>query len=282
MAEEVDVIYRMVEQGSEKLVRVVGDGGKQLALTLFALIKEELKQTGGSIDAKKLVKEGGTIHAVPIPDDRLDEFTEMAKKYHVMFATVDHKEDSSYEDLLFAEESAPRVNRIFEELNIGTLPESKVEIKSDFTEDIEAAENISSQVQSSLDKASKLSAKKASSRPLAEGSSKNAPEKSLESLQEQTKLKVDAIKRETARSEEGTPGTSTTATTTTPARMRKMSKKGIIEQTQDIADKRKEDAAAAVQKKQKNIEKPAEHKPPQKKKTANEAKDKTAQSKKVR
>lgn len=128
--EAADQMVSYAFKSGEVVLRLTGDGAKNLAIYLANLLKQG-GPSKGKTTLKRMIADGKELSVQRIGMDQVPYFNDMAKKYGVMFVAVkDTKSVDGKCDIMFRTEDAARVNRIFDRLAISEHPDV-AHIKSD-------------------------------------------------------------------------------------------------------------------------------------------------------
>jgi len=122
--EAADQMVSYALKSGEVVLRLSGEGAKNLAAYLMSLLKN--KQPGrGAIKLKRMLAEGRELSVQRISIDEIKDFKAEAKKYGVEFCILKNTNLGDGRcDILFKTEDAQRVNRIYDNLEITRHPET--------------------------------------------------------------------------------------------------------------------------------------------------------------
>lgn len=136
--EAADQVLRMSLEVGEAALKISGTGAKQLAVLLYAILKEQ-KKTSGRTRMENLVRSGKPLTVFSIKESDLKKFVEEAKHYGVLYCAVRDPKGSSdgMVDIMVKEEDAPRINRIVERFKFAAVTES-ARIKTEIEQSREA------------------------------------------------------------------------------------------------------------------------------------------------
>ena len=73
-------VMRMSLEGTEMAVKLAGSGAKQLAILLYAVLKDQ-KKTRGKVRLANMLRSGKELKVFAIHDHDLPKFCQEAKKY---------------------------------------------------------------------------------------------------------------------------------------------------------------------------------------------------------
>ena len=114
-------IVHMSLEGAEVAVRLAGTGAKQLAVLLYAVLKDQ-KKTSGKTRLTSLLRSGKELKVFAIMDKDLQKFCAEAKKYGVLYTVLkDRDANDGLTDLMVRAEDASKINRIFERFRLATV-----------------------------------------------------------------------------------------------------------------------------------------------------------------
>lgn len=138
-------VVRMSLQGAEVAAKITGAGAKQVAILIYAVLREQ-KKTKGKIRLTNMLKSGKELKVFAVKDDELERFCTEAKKYGVLYCVLkDKNATDGITDIMVRAEDASKINRIFERFKLATVDigsikneiekeQSKVAEKQDKTE----------------------------------------------------------------------------------------------------------------------------------------------------
>ena len=104
--------------GSEHAIKIAGAGAKQIAVLLYALLKDQ-KRTKGKMRLSNMLRSGKELRIFPVKTEDLQRFCKEAKKYGVLYCALRQKKaKDGVVDIMARAEDASKINRIFERLQI--------------------------------------------------------------------------------------------------------------------------------------------------------------------
>ncbi len=119
--EVADQMVRESLQFAEVAVKLMALGFKNSIALALALAKENPKVRGRT-NLDRLLREGKELKVIPIQAKDLKQFTEQAKRYGILFASIKDRADHGEKlDILFKAEDVAKLNRIYERLGY-TVP----------------------------------------------------------------------------------------------------------------------------------------------------------------
>ena len=80
-------VVRMSLEGAEVAVKLAGTGAKQLAILLYAVLKDQHK-TRGKIRLTNMLRSGKELKVFAVKDTDLQRFCTEAKKYGVLYTVL--------------------------------------------------------------------------------------------------------------------------------------------------------------------------------------------------
>lgn len=142
--EAADQVVRMSMEVGEAALKISGEGAKQLAVLLYAILKEQ-KKTRGRARLETLVRSGKPLTVFSVKESDLKKFVQEAKRYGILYCAVRNPKGSSdgMVDIMVKEEDAPRINRIVERFKFASVTEAaqiKTEIQKSREEKSQAKE----------------------------------------------------------------------------------------------------------------------------------------------
>ena len=125
-AEAADQVVKIMLDGSEHAIKIAGAGAKQIAILLYALLKDQ-KRTKGKMRLSNMLRSGKELRIFPIKADDLKKFCKEAKKYGVLYCALRQKKaKDGVVDVMARAEDASKINRIFERLQITAVDVASV------------------------------------------------------------------------------------------------------------------------------------------------------------
>ena len=114
-------VVRMSLEGTEVAVRLAGSGAKQLAILLYAVLKDQ-KKTRGKIRLTNMLRSGKELKVFAVKDQDIQKFCVEAKKYGVLYTVLkDRDANDGLTDVMVRAEDASKINRIFERFKLATV-----------------------------------------------------------------------------------------------------------------------------------------------------------------
>ena len=113
-------VVRMSLETGEVAVRLAGSGAKQLAILLYAILREQ-KKTAGKARLTNMLRSGKELKVFAVKDSDLQLFCREAKKYGVLYCVLkDRDATDGLTDIMARAEDASKINRIFDRFSIAT------------------------------------------------------------------------------------------------------------------------------------------------------------------
>ena len=129
-------VVKIALEGTEMAARITGAGAKQVAILLYAVLKDQ-KRTKGRTRLTGMLRSGKELRVFPVRAESLKKFCKEAKKYGVLYCTLRQKEQKDgVVDIMARAEDASKINRIFERLQIPTVDMTRV--RSELVQNMEA------------------------------------------------------------------------------------------------------------------------------------------------
>lgn len=129
-------VVRMSLEGGEVAVKLAGTGAKQLAILLYAILREQ-KKTKGKTRLTNMLRSGKELKVFAVKDTDLRRFCVEAKKYGVLYCVLKDKDATDgITDVMVRAEDASKINRIFERFDLSAVDMASVksEIERDRAE----------------------------------------------------------------------------------------------------------------------------------------------------
>ena len=142
--EAADQVIRLSLNGVEVAAKLSGSAAKQLAIMIYAILKDQ-KKTKGKIRLTNMLRSGKELKVFAVKDGDLQKFCEEAKKYGVLYCVLkDNKAEDGLTDIMVRAEDAGKINRIFERFGLATVDMGsvKTEIQQTREEKSKSGEDI--------------------------------------------------------------------------------------------------------------------------------------------
>ena len=117
--EAADQVVRLSLNGVEVAAKLSGSAAKQLAIMIYAILKDQ-KKTKGKIRLTNMLRSVKELKVFSVKDGDLQKFCQEAKKYGVLYCVLkDNKAEDGLTDIMVRAEDAGKINRIFERFCVG-------------------------------------------------------------------------------------------------------------------------------------------------------------------
>lgn len=114
-------VVRISMDGAEFALRVAGSGAKQVAVLLYAILKDQ-RRTKGRIRLANMLRSGKELRIFAIRDQDLQKFCSEARKYGVLYTVLkDRDAEDGLTDLMVRAEDASKINRIIDRFRLSTV-----------------------------------------------------------------------------------------------------------------------------------------------------------------
>ena len=132
-------VVRLSLETGEVAVKLAGAGAKQLAILLYAILREQ-KKTKGKTRLTNMLRSGKELKVFAVKDSDLQLFCREAKKYGVLYCVLkDRDATDGITDIMVRAEDASKINRIFERFNLATV--DMAEVRREIEQSREAQQN---------------------------------------------------------------------------------------------------------------------------------------------
>ncbi len=119
-------VVRMSLETGEVAVKLAGTGAKQLAILLYAILREQ-KKTKGKTRLTNMLRSGKELKVFAVKDTDLQLFCREAKKYGVLYCVLkDRDATDGITDIMVRAEDASKINRIFERFDLATVDMAEI------------------------------------------------------------------------------------------------------------------------------------------------------------
>jgi hypothetical protein len=127
-------IVRMSLEGVEVAARITGAAAKEIAVFLFAALKEgddgksRLKLKGRA-RLESMLKSGKALEIFSVKNTDLGKFAEGAKQYGIVYCVLRDKKPGpdGLCDIMVKADDAPKINRLVERFKFATVDKAKIE-----------------------------------------------------------------------------------------------------------------------------------------------------------
>ena len=119
-------IVRMSLNGVEVAAKITGTGAKELAMMIYAILKDQ-KKTKGKTRLTNMLRSEKPLKVFAVKDSELQLFCKEAKKYGVLYCVLKDKDaGDGLTDIMVRAEDASKINRIFERFKLATVDVGEV------------------------------------------------------------------------------------------------------------------------------------------------------------
>ena len=124
--EAADQVVKMSLEGAEVAAKITGKGAKEIAILLFAALKDE-KKTKGKTRLNNLIRTGKELKVFAVKDEELMTFCKEAKRYGILYCALkDRDVRNGTTDIMVRAEDSSKVSRIFERFQLSTVDMASV------------------------------------------------------------------------------------------------------------------------------------------------------------
>lgn len=135
-------VVRMTLEGAEFAAKIAGAGAKQVAILLYAILRDQ-KKTKGKTRLTNMLRSGKELKVFAVKDTDLQRFCMEAKKYGVLYCVLkDKTATDGLTDIMVRAEDAAKINRIFERFDLATVDLASVKEEIQRQQEEKAGEDI--------------------------------------------------------------------------------------------------------------------------------------------
>ena len=123
-------VVRLSLEGVEVAAKISGNGAKNIALLLYATLKQEQK-TKGKARLTSMLKSGKELKVYTITQKDLAKFSQEAKRYGVLYCVLkdkSNKDPTAAVDVIARAEDASKIQRITERFRLATVNRADVSL----------------------------------------------------------------------------------------------------------------------------------------------------------
>ena len=123
-------VVRLSLEGVEVAAKISGNGAKNIALLLYATLKQEQK-TKGKARLTSMLKSGKELKVYTITNKDLAKFSQEAKRYGVLYCVLkdrQNKDPNAAVDVIARAEDASKIQRITERFKLATVNRADVSL----------------------------------------------------------------------------------------------------------------------------------------------------------
>ena len=124
-------VVRLSLEGVEVAAKISGNGAKNIALLLYATLKQEQK-TKGKARLTSMLKSGKELKVYTITQKDLAKFSQEAKRYGVLYCVLkdkNNKDPNAAVDVIARAEDASKIQRITERFRLATVNRADVSLE---------------------------------------------------------------------------------------------------------------------------------------------------------
>ena len=119
-------IVKMSLNGVEVAAKITGAGAKELAMMIYAILKDQ-KKTKGKTRLTNMLRSEKPLKVFAVKDSELQLFCKEAKKYGVLYCVLKDKDaGDGLTEIMVRAEDASKINRIFERFKLATVDVGEV------------------------------------------------------------------------------------------------------------------------------------------------------------
>ena len=123
-------VVRLSLEGVEVAAKISGNGAKNIALLLYATLKQEQK-TKGKARLTSMLKSGKELKVYTITQKDLAKFSQEAKRYGVLYCVLKDRKNTDPNaavDVIARAEDASKIQRITERFRLATVDRADVSL----------------------------------------------------------------------------------------------------------------------------------------------------------
>ncbi len=128
-AEAADQVVKIMLDGSEHAIKIAGAGAKQIAVLLYAILKDQ-KRTKGKVRLTNMLRSNKELRIFPVRQEDVKLFCKEAKAYGVLYCALRLKKSKDgVVDIMARAEDASKINRIFDRYGMTAVEPAKLEME---------------------------------------------------------------------------------------------------------------------------------------------------------
>lgn len=125
-SDAAEQVVRLMLNGVEVAAKITGSGAKELAVMVYAIMRDQ-KKTKGKTRLTNLLRSDKPLKVFAVKDDELEIFSREAKKYGILYCVLKDKDATDgLTDIMVKAEDASKINRIFERFKLSTVDVDQV------------------------------------------------------------------------------------------------------------------------------------------------------------
>ncbi len=133
-SEPADQIVRYSLEGTEVALKLTGAAAKNFAIFAYTVLKDQ-KKTRGKTNLVRMLKEGKPLKFFTIPEDRMREFAQEARRHGLLFVPMRDKHRPGVIEIAVFAQDAAKVNRIMDRLCLDFVKAAAGEAVPELTSD---------------------------------------------------------------------------------------------------------------------------------------------------
>ena len=240
--EAADQVVRMSLEVGEAALKISGEGAKQLAVLLYAVLQDQSNSRGktkGRTRLESLVRTGKPLKVFSVKESNLKKFAKEAKRYGILYCAIRNPKENTdgMVDIMVKEEDAPRINRIIERFKLSAVEEKakvETEVEAETETEVDKTEE---KAEAEKEEAEKTEAEKTELEKNKEQGKENAEQNPSTAKTEKSHPSEPTSEKQ----EKDAEGTSKLYTGQTPER------KSVREELKEIRAAKKQEADAKKQ-----------------------------------
>jgi len=159
-SDAAEQIIRLSLEGVEVAAKITGAGAKNIAVMLYAVLKDQ-KKTKGKTRLTNMLKSGKELKVFSVKQSEFEKFKEEAKKYGVLYCGLGSKNSiDGVIDILVKVEDAGKINRIVERFKLSQYNEVEIMSEIEKSKKDNQQKNIAQQTKTEKDLAIEKNNKK--------------------------------------------------------------------------------------------------------------------------
>ena len=133
-SDPADQIVRYSLEGTEVALKLTGAAAKNFAIFAYTVLKDQ-KKTRGKTNLVRMLKEGKPLKFFTIPEDRMREFAQEARRHGLLFVPMRDKHRPDVIEIAVFAQDAAKVNRIMDRLCLDFVKAAAGEAVPELTQD---------------------------------------------------------------------------------------------------------------------------------------------------
>ena len=239
--EAADQVVRMSLEVGEAALKISGEGAKQLAVLLYAVLQDQSKsmaKSKGKTRLETLVRTGKPLKVFSVKESDLKKFAKEAKRYGILYCAIRNPKENTdgMVDIMVKEEDAPRINRIVERFKLSAV-EEKAKVETEVETEAETTKTEVEKAEVEKEEAKKQESEK----PEAEKTNEEGKEQEEQNPSMAKTEKSHPSEPTSEKQEKDAEGTSKLYTGQTPER------KSVREELKEIRAAKKQEAESKKQ-----------------------------------